>query len=143
MIRLQTLLFPAWVLKANAQPGKAVLCLLLQLTILGWGFAVLWATSAEKHDRTNTSKAARYARMFGHDHPLTQALMSSEFDQQQSLRSLIPGSDRANHDYGSAENNGVYNLDDRRRPLSGPATVVDRDTAGSGTSFHRASRHRP
>jgi len=143
MIPMQTLLLPAQVFKAHGQTGRAVWCLLLQLSIIGWGFAVLWASSFERQSRADTCKAARYARMFGPDHPLTLALMSNEFDQQQSLLSPLPGPDRTDHARRSAEDDRVCYLDDRRSTVGGSATMAHRHSAGSGTSLHSAARHRP
>lgn len=53
-----SMLFPWLVLLANDNPGGALVALIMQVTIIGWPFASMWAwrTANEKTKQSKKSK---------------------------------------------------------------------------------------
>lgn len=51
LMSLLSVFFPWIVLLLNDNPGGALVALIMQVTIIGWPFAALWALKVEKEHR--------------------------------------------------------------------------------------------
>lgn len=47
--------FPWIIILINDNPGGAFVCLVMQVTVIGWPFATMWAWNISKHNKKSDS----------------------------------------------------------------------------------------